>query len=427
MKHMSSRGAELAEKAEQFVWDGYELRFGDSKEKFPSNPTWKRLKELGTELWLDTGNIDEINEMWTEEFSALTTNNTLLNKEVQRGTYDETIREASQLLDAFPDLTPGERKLELAFILNARHGLKLVELFGAHVSVEEHTDLTNDLEGAVYYARRYHHICPERFIVKIPLSPAGILATRRVAAEGIPVNHTLGFSARQNYVIARVGRPAFVNVFLGRLNSFVADNRLGDGTFAGERATLATQTAITGLRRTQGLRTRLIGASFRGGPQVRDLVGIDVMTMPPKVAAEFLKLGIPPEDLVDKTGQFYEPPFKAGVDPDTTGLTTLWNVDPGLAACIDELERQDLENYTANQFMDFFAQHGFSDLFVPWTPAQIKVSAEEGKIPKLDNWKEPLEKREVGLDALMNLAGWNSFNDDQKAMDKRVNDVLASA
>jgi len=426
MTNVPSYKAELAKKVESFVREGFRPQFGKLKGKFPSNPTWKRLRDLGSELWLDTGNIDEINEMWTEEFSALTTNNTLLNKEVQRGTYDETIREAARLLDAFPRLTPEERKLELAFILNARHGLKLVELFDAMVSVEEHTDLTNDLDGAVYYARRYHYICPERFIVKIPLSPAGILATRRVAAEGIPVNHTLGFSARQNYVIARIGAPAFVNVFLGRLNSFVADNGLGDGTFVGERATLATQTAIRNLRHTHSARTRLIGASFRSGQQVRDLAGLDVKTMPPKVAAAFLKLNTPPEQIVDKTAEDYQPPLNPGVDPAKAGLAALWNLDPELVACVDELEKQDLDAFTAAQFVGFFAKGGFADLFVPWNPQQIQTSADEGKIPKLDHWKEPVAKGTVGLDALMNLAGWNSFNEDQKAMDKRVENVLAS-
>ena len=111
--------------------------------------------------------------------------------------------------------------LELAFILNARHGLRLVEQFDAYVSVEEHTALANDVETAVEVARRYHEICPERFIVKIPFTPAGLLATRRLSDEGIAINHTLGFSARQKYVIARVGRPAYVNVFMGRLGSFV--------------------------------------------------------------------------------------------------------------------------------------------------------------------------------------------------------------
>lgn len=49
---------------------------------------WERVRQIGTELWLDTGSIADIEKCWTREFSALTTNNTLLNKEVQTGQYD---------------------------------------------------------------------------------------------------------------------------------------------------------------------------------------------------------------------------------------------------------------------------------------------------------------------------------------------------
>ena len=275
------------------------------------------------------------------------------------------------------------------------------------------------------YARRYYHICPERFIVKIPLSPAGILATRRVAAEGIPINHTLGFSARQNYVIARVGAPAYVNVFLGRLNSFTAANQLGDGALVGERATLATQAVIRGLRDGNNLKTRLIGASFRGGRQVRDLAGIDVMTIPPKVAAEFLQLGLDPEELAYNAGRLYEPVFDPGANPKASGLMTLWDVDSGLPACVDELEKQNLTRYRGT-VRHVLCRARFANLFVPWTEEEVRASAREGKIPLLAYWGERVGSGEIGLDALMNLAGWTSFNEDQKAMDKRVADVLGN-
>ncbi len=260
--------------------------------------------------------------------------------------------------------------------------------------------------------------------MKIPLSPAGLLATRRVAAEGIGVNHTLGFSARQNYVIARVAGPAFVNVFMGRLNSFVAENGLGDGTYVGERATLASQDAVAGLRENLGIGTRQIGASFRSGEQVRDLAGLDVMTMPPKVAKGFLDLGLEPGDVVSRTDADYEPPLNDGVDPAATGLDTLWDVDEKLVKCLDALDETDIEHFTAEQLVDFFAEHDCGDFLVRWSAEQIATSAAEGKVPKLEHWKDALAEGRVGLDALMNLAGWNSFDADQREMDEHVREVL---
>jgi transaldolase len=58
------------------------------------DPFWKGLRDAGTELWLDTGDIDAAAKLWTDEFSGLTTNNTLLNKEVQKGIYDQVIKES---------------------------------------------------------------------------------------------------------------------------------------------------------------------------------------------------------------------------------------------------------------------------------------------------------------------------------------------
>ncbi|MEJ2705943.1 MAG: transaldolase family protein, partial [Sedimentisphaerales bacterium] len=280
--------SDLHQTVHDLVRRDFSPHFDTLRDKFATNPIWARLRKLGTELWLDSGNIDNIDETWTREFTALTTNNTLLNREIQTGRYDSLIREASQVLDQYGDLSEQEKILEITFILNAKHGLKLVEKFDAYVSVEEHTDLAGDVEAAIEYARRYHAICPERFFVKIPFTPAGLLATRRLAAEGIAVNHTLGFSARQNYLIARLANPSFVNVFLGRLNSFVADNHLGSGKYMGEKATLASQAVVRQLREQKMSSSRQIGASFRQGQQVMDLAGMDVMTMPPKVAREFV-------------------------------------------------------------------------------------------------------------------------------------------
>ncbi|MHC4481772.1 MAG: transaldolase family protein [Planctomycetota bacterium] len=422
-----AHGSELAKRVAELARADFTPHYGELASKFPSDPLWQRLREVGSELWLDTGNIEEIEELWRRQFTALTTNNTLLNREVQKGAYDELIVEAAGLLAEFPDLSEEERKLEFAFILNARHGLRLVELFDAYVSVEEHTDLAHDEAGAVNYARRYHAICPERFYVKIPLTAEGLLATRRLSAEGIPVNHTLGFSARQNYMITRIGRPGFVNVFMGRLNSFVADNGLGDGSYVGERATLASQAAVRALREERGLQTLQIGASFRQGEQVRDLAGIDVMTIPPKAAREFLDLGLAPDDVVDKTGQAYTPGLSEDVDPDSAGLNTLWDVDERLVACLDELEGEELDSFTGERLLDFFEARGCGDVLVRWSEEQVRTSAEEGKIPRLENWGYLLAEGAIGLDSLMNLAGYNSFDSDQRAMDQRVQDVLGAA
>jgi transaldolase len=417
-------GSKLSEQVQDLVRRDFTPRYGRRRDEFASDGLWQQFVGLGTQLWLDSGNFDDVRSVWTRQFSALTTNNTLLNREVQTGTYDDLIAEAADLLGGFDDLTEQEFILEIAFILNARHGLRLVEEFDAFVSVEEHTDLAGDVERALEYARRYYAICPERFYVKIPFTPAGLLATYHARQEGIPINHTLGFSARQNYAITRLAAPNFVNVFLGRLNSFIADNDLGSGDFVGEKATLASQEAIRSLRQGQGFDTRQIGASIRSWEQYVSLAGIDVITAPPQVARQLREKRDELPALESQLGQVLAPGVNGDVDPEEIGLDTLWYINDEVVRCVEALGDEDLEAFDPQTLVDFFEARGAGDFLVRWTEAEVATSAAEGKIPELSHWAEALAARSIGLDSLMNLAGLNSFRADQKAMDDHVRQVL---
>ena len=81
----------LRTEMKQWVLQGFEPKFGQRKDTFPEDARWQALQAAGTELWLDTGDIESARKLWTREFAALTTNNTLLNNEVQRGQYDDLV------------------------------------------------------------------------------------------------------------------------------------------------------------------------------------------------------------------------------------------------------------------------------------------------------------------------------------------------
>ncbi len=65
----------------------------------------------------------------------------------------------------------------------------------------------------------------ENIVVKIPMLPDGMKATRALASEGIPVNVTLVFSPLQALVAAKAG-AAFVSPFVGRLDDLANDGML---------------------------------------------------------------------------------------------------------------------------------------------------------------------------------------------------------
>jgi len=383
---------------------------------FCEKPVWQTVRALGTRLWLDTGDIQATKALWCSEFEALTTNNTLLNKEIQKGLYDDFIRQATGAIKhVASDIDERQLILEIAFVLNAHHGLKLVERFDAHVSVELHTDLAHDVEGSVAYGKRYFDICPERFYVKVPLTPAGLLAARKLGRLGIPINLTLGFSARQNYLAALIAQPRFLNVFMGRLGAFVVDNGLGDGLNVGEKVTLATQRQLHRLRQAGRTRSLLIGASMREGSQVAALAGLDVFTMPLKVASQY------ENDPVEKVSSQVEndPPIELdeGADFDAAEL---WDVSQAFMDSVDELLKGDLNALTPQDIQRHLAQTGFGNLFPDWSEQDRRTVTADGKIPVFGKWKERLARGAVGLDALMNLSAFLSFATDQKALDDRI-------
>lgn len=191
-----------------------------------------------------------------------------------------------------------------------------------------------------------------------------------------------------------------------------------------EKATLTSQRVIRQLRKQKLSSSRQIGASFREAPQIENLAGIDVMTLPPKVAGEFAGAEPSPESIIDQTNSVFDPEIDPNVDRTALRLDTLWNVIVQLVNCIENLEQENLDQFTPDDLIDFFDQNGCGDVLVRWTDSQVETSAREGKIPKIDNWRNALENKAVGLDSLMNLAGLNSFASDQEKMDNRIRDIL---
>ncbi len=401
----------VVERVSSFVSEGLDLNEG--RLDASASPFWQGLKDVGTELWLDTGDIDEASRLWTAEFSALTTNNTLLNAEVQKGIYDDLVTEAAAVVS---ELDLHTRVIEIAFILNARHGLRLVQRFGGKVSVELHTDLAQDVDATLRYARRYIEICPEHFIVKIPLTPAVLIATRTLRAEGVPINFTLGFSARHNYLATGFARPSFVNVFLGRLGTYVADNQLGDGRWVGEKATLAIQRAVTELSKGRPEPTLQIAASMREPMTVKTLAGVDVFTMPIKVAEGA------PGAIEGDCASAVEEDYEVSVS-DGAGLDQLWDISESVRALTKDLDER--PPTTREELVDRAHELGAGDLFPRLSPGDLERLTNDGKIPVHATWAERIAAGELSADTLLNLAGLASFTGDQTKLDDRIRGLLS--
>ena len=393
-------------------------RLDERRKSAPSKEAWASLRATGTELWLDTGDIEVADELWCAEFSGLTTNNSSLNAEVQKGIYDDLISDAGHRLGRLLD--PAEAAREIAFVLNAVHGLRLARRFGCTVSVELHTDMMDDVEGSLQFARRYHWISPEHFAIKVPLTASGLIAARILHEEGIPVNLTVGFSARQNFLAAALARPAFVNVFVARITSFIEGNGLGRGIDTAVRAALASQRAVSEVDAGLNLNVRQIMASMRAVDFLPALAGVDIQTLNPAIAREFEALTADDRRITPCLDACPEPDVAPHVDINAVGLPALWDVSAEFKDAVSALAGADASSLSADAVRDHFRARGFGGLLPEWSAGDREVAREDGKIPRLARWQERLASGRIGLDALMNLSVRMAFATDQEAMDQRI-------
>lgn len=386
---------------------------------FESRERYKWLRDLGSRLWLDTGDADAAGSVWGLELEALTTNNTLVNQVVQTGAMDGLISYTSRKIkEARPDISDHDLVIELAFLVNAKLALSLVQKFGAHVSVELHPDLGFDVKQTVAFARRYYAINPDYFYVKAPLTPAGFVSVRILSGEGIPINYTLGFSARQNYLAARFSNPRFVNVFLGRLNQVVEENNVGKPENIGEKVGLASNEAVSALRQSsRSIQTEQIAASLRSGEQVVKLAGMDVLTIPPKVAGEYLEMDIAKNDVRQLSSGDLRVDLSAGGPVIQASLEKLWTIDEQFIAFVEDAVKQADQIRDGQDLFNLSVEHNVN-LFYPWTSEDRKKLREKGKIPDLSQWPG------VPVDDLMSMSALESFAKDQEALDGRISGLI---
>jgi transaldolase len=132
-------------------------------------------------LFLDTASIDEIRPMWeTGILDGVTTNPTLVAKEGRK--FEDVLDDICGL--GVPSVS--------AEVVGTTVDQMLVE--GRHL---------RGLHPSIY--------------VKVPMTQAGLQATKILAGEGTRVNMTLIFSANQALLAAKVG-AAYASPFIGRLD-----------------------------------------------------------------------------------------------------------------------------------------------------------------------------------------------------------------
>ncbi|MFA5515814.1 MAG: fructose-6-phosphate aldolase [Desulfuromonadales bacterium] len=134
-----------------------------------------------------------------------------------------------------------------------------------------------DAAGMVKEGKELAKINPNNIVVKVPMTPDGLKATRIFAAEGIRTNVTLVFSPLQALLAAKAG-ATFVSPFIGRLDDIGHDGMEGIDQ-------------IRTIFDNYGYETEIIVASVRSPLHVlrAALVGADICTIPFAVIMQLAK------------------------------------------------------------------------------------------------------------------------------------------
>jgi transaldolase len=131
-------------------------------------------------------------------------------------------------------------------------------------------------DGMVAEAKRLSSLAPN-VVVKIPITPEGLRATKTVSSTGIKVNMTLVFSANQGLLAAKAG-ASFISPFIGRLDDI------------GQRGMEVVEDLVK-IRDNYGLKAQVLVGSIRHPQHVLEAakVGADIATMPPEVMEKMMQ------------------------------------------------------------------------------------------------------------------------------------------
>ncbi len=193
------------------------------------------------QIFLDTANLDAIrkyNDMGI--LDGVTTNPTLLAKE--NGDPIEIMKE-------------------------------IIRIVKGPVSLEV---ISTDIDGMLEEAQRLARFGTNA-VIKIPMTPDGLKAIKRLSSMGIRTNCTLVFSPNQAMLAAKAG-ATYVSPFIGRLDD------------AGHEGMQVIRDIVQ-IFRNYNFSTKVLVASVRHPLHVVEAakIGADVITMPPDVLEKMMK------------------------------------------------------------------------------------------------------------------------------------------
>lgn len=392
------------------------------------HPRLDALRRLGTtKIYADTADVEELNALVAIDERSIyagvdgnTANQPLVHKVIQNYLSQFDPR---AFVEQF--VFSRERRLRLEqsalcyAVICAKIGNDFDHGFAGgkswEVSLQLHMGLTRSPNLAKSIARSIRQMTPSA-IIKVPFAPYApecFFVARDLEREGIPVNFTSTFSARQAVAAALLCNVTRTNIFLGRLDQGL------QACLLGAHVSLEAQRALRRLRQVASVHTQLIVASLRNWETFLHTAGCDVYTAPVKVLREWMTRDrIDQEQLVSRLDQSYSD--RLGISAQVLSelgserIAKLYDIEPSFVDFLMTFRetREWHELNDAEALFKRFEEAGFGDLF--YSPRQNDwAEIRRGKIPDLNGSLI----RQLPLDTLYSLLADADFEKHQEEMD----------
>lgn len=194
------------------------------------------------ELILDTGNVKEIEDLYTHlSIDGVTTNPSIVSKEGKD--FVSLIKEID-------------------------------EIVGAEIPIHAQvlsTNFEDMMEEALYISK-----IRKNMYVKIPVTKDGLRAIKELKKQEVKITATAIFTAHQGFLAAKAGAD-YVAPYVNRIDSIS-----GDG--------VSVVSDLVNILNTYNLNSKVVAASFKNAQQVLDLmkIGVHSVTVPTDICKSMM-------------------------------------------------------------------------------------------------------------------------------------------
>ncbi len=177
---------------------------------------------------------------------------------------------------------------QITDLLTVAVGAQLAGLVPGRVSTEVDACLSFDTDASVARARDIiaeyakRGISKDRILIKLAATWEGIRAAEVLQADGIDCNLTLIFAKAQAIACADAG-AFLISPFVGRITDWFKKAEGRDSYEPNEDPGVLSVRAIYDYYKSNGIKTIVMGASFRSVDQIKGLAGCDNLTIAPKL------------------------------------------------------------------------------------------------------------------------------------------------